>query len=251
MYGFLFGLSLFFFAFMLISAIIRALYIFVVSSFVLIIYIFVSPIIFPLILFEKTKNIFNRWFMHMLAFSLQPILMFAYISIFLNATDYLIFGKDPVFKDRQIECNIDGQGAGYLSNNKDNKRLACLLQFKDFKKGGSLAIFGVFIPMAKMLFSLDLMIVAIKAVIGIYLLLQMFSLIPELINAIFGISIDKHHGDAKNMFLDFVSKLRFIQKHTASIAWQKGFGAGKETAEGIYKKLTSNSKTDKDSGGAF
>ena len=252
MYGFLFGLSLFFFAFMLISAIIRALYIFVVSSFVLIIYVFVSPIIFPLILFEKTKNIFNRWLMHMLAFSLQPILMFAYISIFLNATDYLIFGKDPVFVDREISCKEDSIKNGHLSKNTDNKRLACLLRFKDFKKGGSLAIFGVFIPMAKMLFSLDLLIVVIKAMIGIYLLLQMFSLIPNLISAIFGVSIDNHHGDAKNMFLDFVSKLRFMQKHTASIAWQKGFGAGKNL-KNAYDELKTDQKasTDQNSGGAF
>jgi type IV secretory pathway VirB6-like protein len=83
----------------------RAIYIGVVAILMINILILISPLIIPLVLFDNSKEIFQKWLQQLLGYSLQPIVLFAAISMtmiiidnfLLSSTDagsgmYKIFG---------------------------------------------------------------------------------------------------------------------------------------------------------------
>ncbi len=231
-YGFLIAISIFFFAIMMILVIIRALYLFVTSALAIVVYIFISPVIFPTLLFKRTQNIFNTWFMQLISFALQPIILFVYIAIFIQASDLLILGANPKFTDNgaKIDCAYDYAASSATRVNEDRKRLACVLQFNQFSQSSAFAIFSVAIPSASMLFSdmlaggkMGIIFIVLRGVVGIYLLLKMFDLIPGIIDYIFDSSLDKSGQNALNTFKSFVSKANFAQKIATSFAWNNAF----------------------------
>jgi len=249
-YGFLIAISLFFFVIMMIIVVMRALYLFITSALAIVIYVFISPIIFPTLLFKQTENIFNKWLMQLISFALQPIILFVYIAIFIQASDLLILGKDPKFTDNgaKIDCAYD-----YVQSKKqaeeDQKRLACVLQFNQFSRSSAFSIISVGVPAATMLFSdllssgkLGIMFVVLRGVVGIYLLLKMFDLIPGIIDYIFGSSLDKQGQDALNTFKSFVKKASFANKMAGSLAWNQAFN----TAEQLQGKKDEEKEDNKD-----
>ena len=245
-YGFLIAISLFFFVIMMIIIIMRALYLFITSALAIVIYIFVSPIIFPTLLFKQTADIFNKWFMQLISFALQPIILFVYIAIFIQASDLLIFGKDPKFSEGKIDCAYD-YVADKTRVEEDKKRLACVLQFSQFSRSSAFAILSVGIPAAFDLFSdllssgkLGIILTVLRGVIGIYLLLKMFDLIPGIIDYIFGSSLDKKGDDVLNTFKSFVSKISLANKMAGSLAWNQAFNS----AETLQAKQDGGKKDD-------
>jgi hypothetical protein len=81
------------FAILIILITIRVVTTFLLSLFAIILLIYVSPIIIPLALFEKTKNIFTAWLSNLIGFIIQPIMLFAYIAVFLNVTEPILLGS--------------------------------------------------------------------------------------------------------------------------------------------------------------
>ena len=248
-YGFLIAISLFFFVIMMIIVIMRALYLFITSALAIVIYIFISPIIFPTLLFKQTENIFNKWLMQLVSFALQPIILFVYIAIFIQASDLLILGKNPKFTDEgaKIDCAYN-YVADQERAKEDAKRFACLLQFNQFSRSSAFSIISVGVPSATMLFSdllsggkMGLIFIVLRGVVGIYLLLKMFDLIPGIIDYIFGSSLDKQGQDALNTFKSFVKKASFANKMAGSLAWNQAFN----TAEQLQGK-----KDEKKDGGS-
>jgi|GEM_PF-2107652 len=235
-YGFLISISIFFFAIMMLLVIIRALYLFVTSALAIVVYIFISPVIFPTLLFKRTQNIFNTWFMQLISFALQPIILFVYIAIFIQASDLLILGANPKFTDHgaKIDCSNN-----YEQSFKKGKSFACILQFNEFSKSSAFAIISIGIPSAGRLFAdmlgggkMGIIFVVLRGVVGIYLLLKMFDLIPGIIDYIFGSSLDKSGQDALNTFKSFVSKANFAQKIATSLAWNNAFNMAENIKNG-------------------
>ncbi|MDA0901782.1 MAG: type IV secretion system protein [Proteobacteria bacterium] len=91
--GVYFMVALMMFGFFMIIAAARALHIFLVSAVSIILMVYVSPIIIPMILFKKTESIFKNWVNNLIGFSLQPILLFAYIGIFVTIFDTILIGN--------------------------------------------------------------------------------------------------------------------------------------------------------------
>ncbi len=255
-YGFLIAISLFFFVIMMIIIIMRALYLFITSALAIVVYIFISPVIFPTLLFKQTTDIFNKWLMQLISFVLQPIILFVYIAIFIQVSDLLILGKDPTFTNDggKIDCQYD-----YAKDRKkaeeDQKRLACVLQFNSFKTDSTFSIISVGLPVATMLFSdllssgkMGIIFTVLRGAIGIYLLLKMFDLIPGIIDYIFGSSLDKKGEDVLNTFKSFVNKVSLANKMAGSLVWNKAF----DIAEGSQGKKDEGKKDegkkDEDSG---
>ena len=236
-YGFLIAISLFFFVIMMITVIMRALYLFIISTLVIVIYVFVSPIIFPTLLLKQTENIFNKWLMQLMSFIFQPIILFLYIAIFIQISDLLILGKDPVFTDNgsKIDCAYDSSEQA----KKDTERLACLLQFNQFSRSSSFAILSVALPSATLLFAnilggkMGLVFIVLRGVVGIYLLLKMFDIIPQIINYIFDSFIGNQKGEnTLNAFRSFVKKANFANKTAGSFLSNQAFN----TAEQLQNK---------------
>ncbi|MFT6106094.1 MAG: type IV secretory pathway VirB6-like protein [Rickettsiales bacterium] len=85
-------LTLVFGIFMIIVAI-RTLHIFLFCSFIVILLVYISPLAITAVLFEKTKDIFNKWLNLLIAYSLQPMMLFAYIGFFIAIFETLITGS--------------------------------------------------------------------------------------------------------------------------------------------------------------
>lgn len=99
--SFLLGLVISF-VFVLFNFIIEACYIFLMSFFTLSLLIFVSPVILPFALFERTKSIFNRWFDKIISIIFQPVLMIVTIVLYINIIDIIVL-KDTGFKNFNFE----------------------------------------------------------------------------------------------------------------------------------------------------
>jgi len=228
-YGFLISISLFFFVIMMIIIIMRALYLFVTTALAIVVYIFISPVIFPTLLFKQTTDIFNKWLMQLISFTLQPIILFVYIAIFIQASDLLILGKNPKLDGGRISCK---------SKEEDRKRLACVLNFDKFSSSSSFAIISVALPSAAELFydllsggKMGIIIVVLRGVVGIYLLLKMFDLIPGIIDYIFGSSLDRKGEDVLNTFKSFVNKVSLANKMAGSLVWNKAFDMAEDKSD--------------------
>ena len=174
--GIYFALSAMAFGFFFISATIRALHIFLASAMSIIIMVFVSPIIIPLLLFEKTKSIFASWLKELISFCFQPMILFAYIAIFITVMDRAFIGDATFVGDKKVlDCNefcqdVNGSpvqkktGEGTITSVEDcdkakgmmvdpvDNSLACLLNVDKFSSAPGLELFGISIPILYDLF---------------------------------------------------------------------------------------------------
>ncbi len=97
--GIVFLVATFFFAFFMLSLILRAMHIFLMAVVAIITLIYVSPIMITLVLFSKTKNIFDGWWKQILGFALQPVILFAYLGIFISIFNNAIIGQAKFRED--------------------------------------------------------------------------------------------------------------------------------------------------------
>ncbi len=115
--GIYFAMGLMFFGFFFVAMTIRALHIFLSSAMSIIIMVYISPIIIPTVMFPKTAGIFKNWLTNLISFCLQPMILFAYIAIFITVFDNTMIGS-ATFRgsppDKAISCRSlckDSNGA--------------------------------------------------------------------------------------------------------------------------------------------
>ncbi|MFT6346551.1 MAG: type IV secretory pathway VirB6-like protein [Myxococcota bacterium] len=85
-------LTMIFGIFMIIVAI-RTLHIFIFCSLAIILLVYVSPLTITAILFDKTKGVFDKWITLLISYSLQPMILFAYIGFFIAIFETLVTGS--------------------------------------------------------------------------------------------------------------------------------------------------------------
>lgn len=167
--GIFMSMSIFIFGFFMLAAVIRALHIFLSSLTAIILMVFISPLIIPLVLFEKTNNIFKGWLKQLISFTLQPMILFAYTAIFIVIMDKTLIGSatfvgSPPFKKMSCEENCYFKDTGEISMKDDfsqsdctgqneefinplNDSVACIIGIDKFKKWPGLSWIGISIPM--------------------------------------------------------------------------------------------------------
>ncbi|MDR3078858.1 MAG: type IV secretion system protein [Rickettsiales bacterium] len=118
--SFLFGMMMTF-LFLVIGVLIKAVYIFTSAFFTLSILIFVSPIVLPLMFFERTKTIFNTWLEYLMDTILKPIMNFAFTVMYVNVMDIILL-KDVTFSKHSIR----GRGVN-LECPSDSSSFICLI----------------------------------------------------------------------------------------------------------------------------
>lgn len=74
-----------------IYALLQATYIYITAMVALAMILMVSPLFIPLILFSATRHYFNSWLNMLFSFIMQPVALFAYLSVMLLAFDSLVF----------------------------------------------------------------------------------------------------------------------------------------------------------------
>ncbi len=108
--GFIFGLIALLFFFFILIFVIKVVYIFAASNAALFALLFLSPIMIPMMLFSKTKDIFEGWIKNLIGFAIQPIILIAFISVAINILDdtmagpaLFVGGNKP---DKEIICGF-------------------------------------------------------------------------------------------------------------------------------------------------
>jgi hypothetical protein len=56
--------------------------------------IIISPLMIPLVLFQRTKEYFDKWVKLLISFSMQPVLMLLFISLTITAVDLALVSGD-------------------------------------------------------------------------------------------------------------------------------------------------------------
>ncbi|MDR2077704.1 MAG: type IV secretion system protein, partial [Rickettsiales bacterium] len=118
--SFLFGLMMTF-IFIIINVIIKTVYLFTSAFFTLSILIFLSPIILPLMFFERTKNIFDSWVENIMDSIFKPILNFAFMIVYVNVMDIILLENATFEKHSNI-----GRGANLICP-PDASSFICLI----------------------------------------------------------------------------------------------------------------------------
>lgn len=192
----------------------RVLYIFLASAMAIILMVYVSPVVIPLALFKKTENIFKNWLKELLSYSLQPILLFAYIGIFVTIFDEAIIGSatfrgNPPMKELVCDKSCmdqngviklipagktvydnDASGQPICDTSNDDVILdpetdsvACLINVDRFKNWPGLELIGIGIPMILDIFTKPdvtraKILTMVKALLLIYILAEFAGEIP-------------------------------------------------------------------------
>ncbi|MFC1659512.1 type IV secretion system protein [Pseudomonadota bacterium] len=208
------GIIIFFgsiiFALFLISFIIKTTYIFLVSFIAISVMIYLSPVIIPLVLFEKTRGIFDSAVKNTLSFILQPVILYAYVGIFLTLLDGVVTG-DAVYNGippkKQINCSercetiwgsiLHDVPLGdcvldemQIVDPKDNSLLCTFKTINDAAKSwGILAPIGVLAPIADEEFrarAFDMFLLVVKAIFVVYIVSSFLKLVPKIASTITG-----------------------------------------------------------------
>jgi type IV secretory pathway VirB6-like protein len=235
--GLYLAFSVLIFGLLLVAATIRALHIFLSSCISIIIMVFVSPIIIPLALFAKTKDIFENWLKNLISFTLQPMILFAYIAIFITVLDESMLGSAS-YKGpgpyRTIDCqprciDVNEITVPYVNNQPPacdrigdkiiepmDDSVACLINFDDFGKFPGLEMFGLTIPILENLLSGNVkgkILTLLKAALIMFILYKFMDEIPGITSALIGgTKLPTASTDGVAMFKKMMGTAKAIQK---------------------------------------
>jgi hypothetical protein len=81
--------------FQLFTIVLRVCNFYILSIIMLTILIYASPIIVPMVLFQSTKNMFDKWLNKVIGLCVHPVVLFAFIGIILSITDRVYYGANP------------------------------------------------------------------------------------------------------------------------------------------------------------
>ena len=253
--GLYFSISLFIFAMFIISLAIRALHIFLSSCLAIIILIYMSPITITCILFDKTKNIFSSWLGKLISYSLQPMILFAYVAIFISIMDKTVTGSatfygKPPFKtiscekycqnssgskvDLTVSPGCDRVGEKMVKPKSDS--LACLIDTNTFANFPGLELIGISIPFILAIFDEDpkqKILTIIRSVLILYLLYKFMDQIPSITTQLVGGGLPGSTSDPLANLDKLRGMLRGIQKR----AGRGALKLGKKTAKSSYDAI--------------
>lgn len=92
----IFILTLIFFVFVILL-IFRIAHMYLMAVIALNILIYVGPLFIPAALFESRKSIFAEWIKQVIACTMQPIILFAFLAFLFGSFDQIIYGNNHVF----------------------------------------------------------------------------------------------------------------------------------------------------------
>ena len=145
--GLIFLVGVFMFAFFMLSVVIRAIHIFLMASVAIVLLIYVSPITITLALFERTKGIFDGWWKQILGLALQPVILFAYLGVYISIFDHIVIGSATFKGDgrsvpKTVVCNSDSADTS----------IYCIFRIADLGTFSGLEVIGIGLPV---LFSMN------------------------------------------------------------------------------------------------
>lgn len=257
--GIYFCIALLFFGLILIAVTLKALYIFLSSAISIILMVFISPLVIPLALFPKTNGIFKGWVSQLISFSLQPIILFAYIAIFIAIMDKTLIGSATFYGEgpmKLISCSQYCQDAyGNLVTNSPAcdrigekiirpkvDSIACMISNDSFGKWPGLEIIGISLPFLIDFFAdhtREKILTITKAALIMYFLHEFMGQIPNITSYLIGGSaLPSSKTSAKGMFGSVTGLLKGIQQR-ANRGMKKWGGKGARGGINAMKDIAS------------
>ena len=230
--GIVFIMFTFLFAIFYLRMIIRAMHIFLVSTVALAILVFVSPITITAIMFQKTKDIFNKWLKQLIGFIIQPIILFAYLAIFIAIMDHSVYGirhHDP--DNGGITFSGDGldepKGNVCTDEGEDNS-IYCIFGTANLTTYSALKPIGIIFPLLVNMNEKKL-ITVVKAGLLMFIFSEFMDKISSLAYELTGSNqISSNTPSAMNMMAKGYGTARGIQK--------RGSRGTKKAASGLASK---------------
>jgi|GEM_PF-1537120 len=261
--GIIFVIAAFCFAFFLIVMTIRALQFFLVAMTSVIILMYISVFIIPLCLFNRTKEIFNKWWKNMLGFILQPMILFAYLGILIAIFDNIVIGSATFTTTGKITKNnvqnspdIYGQASEKTiscNNSKaESDSIYCIFRIADIKTYDGFEALGVGLPILGSM-NASKLITIIKGALLMYIFSKFMDKIAEVAATLVGGSQIKDSSSWSNNFNanKAYSTLRGIQTRGMSAmsapvksALRKGINAASKGSKGEVAEAVDKSGSD-------
>jgi type IV secretion system protein VirB6 len=256
--GIYFSVALLFFGLVMVSAVIRALQIFLSSCIAIVIMVYLSPLIFPLALFEKTKGIFKGWVTQVISFSLQPMILFAYLAIFVSIMDKTLIGSATFYgipPARGVQCSEYCQDAiGNVVNNPNcdavgqklvvpkADSVACMISNDAFGNWPGLELIGIGLPFLIDFFAehtREKILTIMKAALIMYFLMKFMDEIPGITSQLIGgATLPASSPSAAGMMKSITGVLKGIQQR-ANRATLKWGGKGATGARSAINRILS------------
>lgn len=221
--GIIFLVAIFIFAFFLLALIMRAIHIFLMATIAITLLIYVSPVTITLSLFERTKGIFTNWWKQLLGFILQPVILFAYLGIYISLFDATMIG-DVTFRGdgrtapKIIECD----------DTTDDTSIYCIFKIANLRTYSGLEIIGIGIPILTSL-NKDKLESIMKAAFIMFIFSQFMDKISKLASTLVGgAELKSNSASAAHMTQAAAGALRGIQKRGTRLAKNAGIGAIKK-----------------------
>jgi hypothetical protein len=81
----------------ILLVIIRVVQVYLMASIGLVLLAYISPIVIPAILFNFTRNMFNAWISQIIAYVIQPVILFAFLGFLFSGYDIAMYGGNHHF----------------------------------------------------------------------------------------------------------------------------------------------------------
>lgn len=246
--GVIFIMFTFIFAFFYLAMIIRAIHIFLVSTVALAILIFVSPITITAIMFEKTKDIFNKWLKQVTGFIIQPIILFAYLAIFIAIMDHAVYGiRHHETDNGGITFSGDGLETpkGNVCTAKgDNNSIYCIFGVADMARFSALKPIGIILPILLNM-NEEKLLTIVKAGLLMFIFSEFMDKISELAYELTGVSkISSNTPSAMSMIKKSHGVARGVQKRGSRGAKKLGGVAASRTGRRLEASSNKGKKSD-------
>ena len=227
--GILFVIAVLAFAIFLIHLVIQAFHMFLVSMLAIIILIFVSPITITMALFDKTKNIFDSWLSELLGYALQPMIIYAYLGIFIALFDTTIVGKETMFQGdgrQSPKTTLCADQNNNTNTNANSNSIYCIFGLTKVKNYTGFEALGIGIPQLVGLIDNKLAIITILKSAFLFIIFSFAGAkIPDLARALVGgSSVDGGDWSSATKALGQLSSIYSSIRSTQ----QKGMGLARK-----------------------
>lgn len=103
----LFAFMSFIYAFFILLTLVKFAHIFILSIITITILIFVSPIFMAMMLFDRTKSIYDKWVRVVFGYMLYPAMMFAFLALIFSTFDSIMYGDLITLKNQEANTNVN------------------------------------------------------------------------------------------------------------------------------------------------
>jgi hypothetical protein len=120
--------------------VVRVVYVYIIATIALSILGFFGPLVIPASLFKYTRKMFDAWFKQMVSYTLQPVILFAFLAFLFGAYDFVLYEDNHIFYQRsdaevvasptlvnQIILDAEGECP-------DKDALGCIIQQTELKE---------------------------------------------------------------------------------------------------------------------